>query len=304
MSGDYLWDRTGPPDPEIERLERVLGRLRHRGAARPPARRHGFALAAAAAAAILLAVVIGRFGEPRTAAWHVASGGERRVPAGGVVRTGAAETLVLEADDIGRIEVAPRSELHVLESRQMSLPRGRIHALIWAPPRRFTVETPSARAVDLGCEYTLEVDAIGDGFVAVETGWVAFQFGRRESFIPAGAECSTSRRNGPGIPYFRDAGDAFKSALREFDRTGRGLHRVLAEARPRDGLSLWHLLSRAPEDERGAVFDRLSSLVKLPAPVSREAVIAGHAGALDAAWNALGLDSAEWWREWKREWRN
>ena len=29
MNDDYLWDKTGEPDPEIERLERVLGRLRY-----------------------------------------------------------------------------------------------------------------------------------------------------------------------------------------------------------------------------------------------------------------------------------
>src|SRR5260221_11389149 len=28
MSDEYLWDRSGPPDPEVERLERALGRLR------------------------------------------------------------------------------------------------------------------------------------------------------------------------------------------------------------------------------------------------------------------------------------
>ena len=29
MSEDYLWDRTGEPDPEIERLEQVLSSLRY-----------------------------------------------------------------------------------------------------------------------------------------------------------------------------------------------------------------------------------------------------------------------------------
>lgn len=29
MRDDYLWDRSGEPDPEMERLESVLGRLRH-----------------------------------------------------------------------------------------------------------------------------------------------------------------------------------------------------------------------------------------------------------------------------------
>jgi hypothetical protein len=295
MSGDYLWDRSGPPDPEIERLERVLGRLRHRGPVKRPVRRYAVALAAAAA--VLIAAIVLRVGQPGRASWQVAG---RTIE--GVVRTGAAETLVLEADDIGRIEVAPRSELHVLGPQRMSLPQGRIHALIWAPPRRFTVDTPSARAIDLGCEYTLEVDANGDGLVAVETGWVAFQHDGRESFIPAGAECATSRARGPGTPYFADASDAFKKALREFDARGETLKVVLAEARPRDGLSLWHLLTRAQEP--GIVFDRFVELVNVPADVTRARVVGGDRRALDAAWNALGLDSAEWWREWKREWRD
>lgn len=29
MSNDYLWDRTGKPDPEIQQLEQVLGTLRY-----------------------------------------------------------------------------------------------------------------------------------------------------------------------------------------------------------------------------------------------------------------------------------
>ena len=29
MNDDYLWDRTGEPDPEIQQLEQVLGMLRY-----------------------------------------------------------------------------------------------------------------------------------------------------------------------------------------------------------------------------------------------------------------------------------
>ena len=28
MNNDYLWDGSGPPDPDVERLERMLGQLR------------------------------------------------------------------------------------------------------------------------------------------------------------------------------------------------------------------------------------------------------------------------------------
>lgn len=38
MKDDYLWDKTGEPDPEIQHLERVLGQMRHRRTAQdlPP----------------------------------------------------------------------------------------------------------------------------------------------------------------------------------------------------------------------------------------------------------------------------
>ena len=29
MNDDYLWDRTGEPDPEIQQLEEILGTLRY-----------------------------------------------------------------------------------------------------------------------------------------------------------------------------------------------------------------------------------------------------------------------------------
>ena len=29
MKDDYLWDGSGEPDPEVKRLETVLGRYRH-----------------------------------------------------------------------------------------------------------------------------------------------------------------------------------------------------------------------------------------------------------------------------------
>jgi hypothetical protein len=267
---DYLWDRTGPPDPEVERLERVLGTLGHRGVPIPApkasmTRRVWIPVAAAAAViAAAVALQLPHAGMPQTTPWVVASIESAGNPAldrgaalrtGQAVRTGRDTKVTLEAEDFGRIEVGPASELRVLPSargrQSVSLPRGTIHALIWAPPRRFVVNTPSARAIDLGCEYTLTVDQTGDGLVRVQTGWVAFQHENRESFIPAGAACATTKHRGPGTPYFEDASEAFRQALSAFDQTASpaDLHTVLREARSRDALTLWHLLRRAPESD-------------------------------------------------------
>ena len=63
MSDDYLWDRSGEPDPEIARLESTLGKLRHQpkalvlpAVARP---RRSFFPALAAAAVVLLVLASG-----------------------------------------------------------------------------------------------------------------------------------------------------------------------------------------------------------------------------------------------------
>jgi hypothetical protein len=78
---------------------------------------------------------------------------------------------------------------------------------------------------------------------------------------------------------------------------------MLAAARDRDGLTLWHVMTRVQGPERGAVFDRLAQLVQLPRETSREAVLRGDAGAIDLCWNALGLQNTGWWRGWERNWR-
>lgn len=310
---DYLWDRGGPPDDEIENLERTLSPLRYqrqldlrRVSGARPEFRHPFAIAAA----ILLALLAWQLqpGVPkRSTAWSVSDGG-RRLVAGQRLTTGNAR-VTLEAEDFGEVQVEPHSDLSVLESapgrQRMTLERGGLHALIWAPPRQFVVETPSARAIDLGCEYNLTVDASGNGFVAVETGWVAFQFRNNESFIPAGAACRTSKRSGPGIPFFEDASPEFTSALAEFEGDGNpgALARAVAGARAKDGLSLWHLLTRVTGQDRRNVFDRFAQMIALPPEVTSEGVLAGDRHTLDLCWNALQLDDADWWREWKRDWK-
>jgi len=187
----------------------------------------------------------------------------------------------------------------------MALQEGSIHVLIWAPPGKFVVDTPSARAIDLGCQYDLSVDSRGDGVVRVQTGWVAFQAGSFESFIPAGAACRTRKRSGPGIPYYEDAPAEFRSALERFEsgEPSDALATLLAAARPEDALSLWHLLSRAEVSRRPSIFDRFAQLVSLPREVSRAKVIAGDPASVDACWNALRLSDVDWWRNWKSQWR-
>ena len=126
--------------------------------------------------------------------------------------------MTLRAEQFGTMPIGPDSELRAATSRRVELRRGLLHAYIWAQPRQFVLDTPSARAVDLGCQYTIAVDASGDGLLRVSIGWVAFQYRGEEAFIPAGAACVTRKRAGPGIPFYEDASEPLRRSLAAFEQ--------------------------------------------------------------------------------------
>lgn len=309
MKEEYLWDRSGPPDPEVEELERTLAPLALGTQTRPARKSIATAMVArppywrvaAAAAVVVMAIGVARFAIPRpeVTAWEVGGAKLRR---GQLLRTGGA-AVQLESETVGRVDIAAGSEVLASGGKRLELRRGELTAFIWAPAREFVVDTPSARAVDLGCRYTLNVDEHGDGLLRVSMGWVAFEAGGRDSFIPAGAECRTRKKGGPGVPWYAESSEAFRASLAGWERGRPGaLDSVLREAGSHDGLSLWHVMTRVSGEERGRVFDRLSQLVSLPVEATREGVLRGDARSLDRCWDALGLENTGWWRGWERRW--
>jgi len=255
MKDNYLWDGSGEPDPEIQKLETALGRYRHNQPApafdrlteiRPAKQRGSFfslrwsyQLGAVAAIVLLAAAVFLVLPRPPRNAgpsWDVARlEGTPRVgrhslgEKSGLGKLGIGQTLVTDSssratitlDETGRVEVDADSRLRLVTNgpgrKRLSLERGTIHATIWAPPGEFVVDTPSAVAVDLGCVYTLHVDDSGAGLLRTTMGWVGFKLNGHESFIPAGAICQTRPKTGPGTPYFEEASASFRDALSKFD---------------------------------------------------------------------------------------
>jgi hypothetical protein len=338
VSDDYLWDRSGPRDPEVLRLERVLGTL---GQQQPPAplslppgapvrsRPLSFVVACLVAAAAVVMLVgftwLNRVdtatgwevtrvsGTPTIASRPVDDRAELKV--GRWLETKNQGRATIAVAHIGQVEVEPDSRLSLLSTRpgdyRLQLQRGTMHALIWAPPGQFFVQTPSSTAVDLGCAYTMSVDDGGVGIVRVTSGWVGFEWQGREAFIPAGAMSITRPGLGPGTPHYEDTSDAFRAALTMIDTKGgsaaqraSALDHVLSEATDRDRVTLWHLLTRVDVEQRDRVFDRLSQLTPAPPGVTRDGIRAGRRDMLDQWWDTLGLGTTNWWRTWKQPWRD
>jgi hypothetical protein len=320
MNEDYLWDRSGEPDAQVARLEQLLRELKwsekplQRAKPRPRGQEKRWWAIAIAAAVVLCfggAFFVRRMHmtQPMTP-WQLSLAGQKpsAVRAGQVIETSGITRATIESESVGEVDIQPNSRLRVMAARddhqRMALDRGTIHAVIWAPPTTFVVDTPAAKTVDLGCQYTLSVANDGKGFLTVEVGWVAFQWHNIESFIPAGAACTTRPGHGPDTPHFVDAPEALTKAVADFDLTGnaQALNVALSSARPRDALTLWHLLQRTHGRERAEIFDRFATLVKLPSSLTREGILNGDRKSMDAAWDALNLGDTSWWREWKREW--
>ncbi len=282
---DYLFDGSGRPSTDVERLERLLRPLGHRREAStrdhvrsprvtPPARRRRatvrrvvVAVAALAATAACLLVSLHGADAPATP-------GPGRVAPQTAATSAPADGTWIETHDSAReirlggvslVRVAPRTRLQVRrithDAQRLYLQRGGIEATVsWsARPRFFQVETDAARCVDLGCRYTLDVDDAGVATVRVLTGRVSFETPAREVLVPAGAAAVARPEQGPGTPCFDDAPAALRDAFAAFDalRAGPAAERraralaALADVRgPRDTLPAWHLLQ---EDDAAIV---------------------------------------------------
>ncbi len=314
---DYLWDRSGPADPQVQRLESLLARYRmtERPLQMPATQLRGlsvrawrFGFALAACAVIVLALFAYRAYNTAKTGWQfVAEQGhpdvEGRSMKSGVLHVGqslettAGERVRIQVATIGEVEVRDQSHVKLLESREgrqrLAMEFGTMHARIYAPPAVFVVDTPAARAVDLGCEYTLTIDKSGSGHISVDLGWVQLQYSSDQSLVPSGMVAEIDAAGLITPAYYPDATPAFQKALvtwslsNEVSEKQRAelLRTVLTEARLRDALTIVNLFRRAnTADERARIFDRLNQLVPAPATVKREDVVSGVHNAVEPWW--------------------
>jgi hypothetical protein len=329
---DYLWDPAATADPEIQRLENALRPLRFRGegegaplAITRPRRRWPRIAAALAAAAVVAAIGAGAWLRSFDSPWtvspirgSVAVGAEQarateQLAPGDWVQTSPDAAARIRVGRIGSAELGPGSRARLVRARgkehRMAMEYGTMHARIWAPPRFFLVETPSALAIDLGCVYTLRLDARGAGVLRVESGEVELVRGGRRAFVVAGNEATLAPDVGPGLPYPVAADSAFRAALAGYEANGgdEALARLLAASSAKTTITLWHLLQRAGADNREAVYARLAELAPPPDGVARDAVLRLERRdlqrwrrAMERSWTTESVPA--WKRAWRRLW--
>jgi hypothetical protein len=221
---------------------------------------------------------------PAGPAWTVETAqGTRLLHTGETLQTDSASEATVAIANIGRLYVDPNTKLRLLvtksDEHRVSLERGRVEAQTWAPPRLFIVDTPSATAVDLGCQYTLEVEKDGGSLLHVKLGMVSLENHGRSAFVPAHFLARTQRAGAIGTPFHEDASEQFQSALNtiDFSRDERARETearlILAQAQDRDAVTLWHLLPRVDSQMRADVYDRLVAMAPPPREVTRSGIL-------------------------------
>lgn len=318
MPDDYLWNREGEPDPEIERLENILGSLRHKGS--PPSRwgassRYWLVAAAAVVVAVLTVLLVHR------SSWSVEPAGEVRldaraltsaagIGARSVVETGPDSRATLKLGILGTATLLPDTRVSVertaISHSQLGLEHGTIKARIGAPPRLFYVSTPYAEAIDLGCAYELSIDAgRGNGWLRVTHGWVALEGAGGRVYVPRGSTVRILGKDDVSVPIRDDANAAFRDAaesavtalpavtpeqLRVIERTVSG----------DDLLTIWHLLRRADDDSRQS----LARMIVDAGPdlgADAAALARGDEREIARVGKRLGVHETRWWAAWARQ---
>ncbi|TWI06160.1 FecR family protein [Luteimonas cucumeris] len=337
---DYLWDRSGPVDAEVARLERLLAPYALRNDRRstmspsqPMPAAHGKRRArwrrialASAAVVVMFAIGIGgwyrhRLHWPTGQAWQLSAvSGQARIDgravtaaaalaSGSLLETGDGASVRLRAARIGELVVGEDSRFSLVATRsgrhRVQLQHGSLWARVWAPPGALGVSTPATDVYDLGCEFLLKVDAAGHGQLTVRSGWVQVDNLHWEVLVPQGARVELRGERMPGTPYDLGASASFIAALHDIDAQG---HAVAA-----DGDAVRRLVDAArPQD----AITLLSLLMRYPqlgdGPVFERLAQIMPAGAdvTREGFRARGADALNpWWNSlpyprMKRWWMN
>lgn len=280
MSDDYLWDGSGPEDKDVARLEQLLAPLAYTEV-RKPRRRWwlaGALVAAAAVAAIALWPRASRCdgdGFRFTGVGGTVACGSRELAAGvlpvGTTLDTQEHTAELAIAEIGTAQLGAHTRVRLertgAERHQLYLERGTMHAKVTAPPRLFSVSTPSTEVTDLGCEYAIEVDAGGTGTIHVQAGKVELDMQGGIVVAPAGTHAAIHPGRRPGYPIVDGADPAFAAAVADYERGVAGaLDRMLATATASDAITLINLVIIEPG--RVDVLQRLGEITSVPAGIT------------------------------------
>jgi len=323
---NYLWDPSAEPDQSIAAIERVLrphsaqsldlaAREWRRGSAAPRATRvRAWPIAVLAMAAAIGGLTFSYFYRlswsentpwPMTIA-RAETEEQSLLRVGESISTVADQTATLNVARIGTVVVLPNSSVELLQTsvdrHRLDLKYGRLKAKIWAPPLYFSVTNRDGMAIDMGCEFEMDVKADGSGTMTVSSGWVIYRIPGDGVMVPEGHSIAFSASN-VTLPVRDSATPRFRELVRRLDALlasesrDDGLVNALTDqiaeaAEDADRITLLILVSQHRELLRDSLRSRLVKAFGDP----------GDGNAIDVWWDRLPKQPKkprEWWGNWR-----
>lgn len=314
---DYLWDRSGPVDPDVADIEARLTPLafdpRKHPIAVPPRRRTFSVFAVGLAASVAIIAGLSAFHAWRlrwdaNRPWSIQGGGAFTI--GAPLHVDRAHAVVNIAR-LGVLNASPGTDLSLNDTsasrHRFTLTRGDIDVRVWAPPGRVGVHTPAGDVIDLGCIFSLSVGADGLTHLSVRTGWVELENTHGSSAVPAGASASMASDRAPQVPVYEDASDEFREAVRTIearsgDATGESVRVVTMDARPRDAITVLMLsnVDGLAVDVRTALLETVLRLHDSPSTDAVSRIVSGDRDLFWKWFDSLPLPPLKnWWANWR-----
>jgi hypothetical protein len=150
-----------------------------------------------------------------------------------------------------------------------------MHATVDAPPRLFEVTTKHTNVVDLGCEYTIKVDAHGAGSIVVQRGRVELAAAPGMIVVaPLGTHAAILTGQRPGVPL-TDRNPELVAAVAAYEHDAPGaLDRALAVAETPDAITLI-AIAAIDVPHRAKILARLAEVQPPPSDVTVETAALG-----------------------------
>ncbi|MBS0195159.1 MAG: hypothetical protein JSR77_00215 [Planctomycetes bacterium] len=309
---DYLWDTAAPVAPQVAAMEQPLAALAAPSTAlfvppaKPARRAWWLALAASLLLAAALFILTRSSTPPIPGGWTISShtgpittSPVKSQPGSLLIAMDAGAKAELTGPQARRISAGDSARFVLAASGdEISLEHGSIFLQTGSQDGALSLAFAGARAT-LSPHAAAQLATNERGAtLTLKTGNAIIMFGKGQRVrVPAEARCELAPDGSAATPRYYDAPGILAKSLAVIDSAYAGeksdprdttvaLESVLKAARPRDAMTLWHVLQRVPRESRGPIVDRMQELAPAAAKSSpRDALINLDPAALDAWWN-------------------
>lgn len=215
---------------------------------------------------------------------------------GDVISTNNESSAAVDIVGIGRINIFGNTSFTRLEEDNgAELHYGKMMINTLKSDDNLHIAIPEAiiEGLELGSRYSVFVNPSGNSDIQLEKGWLLVKSGSHEIIFPQKYNLRVVNGSGVSLPYYSESSSLLVSLVEEYLFNGNEsikLNSILESSTEKEAITLWNLLPRVNEDQRGVVYEKLYELVPHTSDISRDDVLS-----LEKSFLQTWLDEIKWY---------